>query len=297
MCEVQDCRVLQQGLPKVTLETSQVRLRFGPSSIPQSPLTPDGIAWRQRPFCLLHIESNRVALEDALSSGVDHVESDISKHLSTFTSIHRQSLLQAAYGAVCNFQPDDKVDNFDFDAHYIRFNLRRRHNSGSDSGNPSKLFRIVAGAIRPREEMYARLRKDITGKLTGNKFHEHLVEFDQHYRNTMADSRIGVVPCLFVVANSDEHMFVGYMLLHDRLLMYARANNWDVPEPQHERWFERLQQKVELGHVFHPMKGYENKMQDIGTMVKTKGKWTWVAFTDEELELYGYHRILSCIVY
>lgn len=31
--------------------------------------------------------------------------------------------------------------------------------------------------------------------------------------------------------------------------------------------------------------------------MNSKGKWVWVAFTDEELELCGYHRLISGLLY
>lgn len=243
---------------------------------------------------------HRIDQEEANATGVKTDDGNDARYLTVFTGLHRHSLIQAAYGAICASQPDDKVDNFDFDAHYMLFHVRRRYRPGSHSGgDPSKYFRIVQGGLRPREEL---LKKQSTANSTfWSEFPKHMADLDKHHRTMTADSHhdcIGAIPCYFVIEGSSEHLIVAYMLRHDWLLKYVRANNWELPERRHDRWLESLQEKVELGHVFHHMKGLGNKgTMDFGKMVKTKGKWTWVAFTDEEIEQYGYHRLYSGIVY
>lgn len=62
------------------------------------------------------------------------------------------------------------------------------------------------------------------------EFPQHLAGLDKHHRTVSCDNCIGVVPCYFVTEGSDEHLVTGYMLKHDNMLKYMRANNCDTPE-------------------------------------------------------------------
>lgn len=97
------------------------------------------------------------------------------------------------------------------------------------------------------------------------EFKQHPADLDKHHRTVSPKNCIGVVPCYSVIEESDEHLVTGYTLKHDNMLKYMRRYHWDIPERRHDRWLEWLQEKVEFGHVFYPVKGLENKgVQDFG---------------------------------
>lgn len=213
-----------------------------------------------------------------------------AKDLDDFVHAHNHSFHQAAYAAICDFQSDDKVDDFDFDAYHIHYQLQARDDH---DGDPTRFFHIMTGAIRPREMLFAS-----SPTQPRDLFANNLVEFDKKHRAIPGKPCIGTVPCHFEVVDIDQHLMSAIMLTKDSFLNAVREKNiWTVPEPRHDLWFSQLQQKVLLGHVFKPMEGYEGWVSDIGKMVKKREKWTWLSLTWEEVATYGYHPTLSGLVY
>lgn len=188
-----------------------------------------------------------------------------AEDLDDFIHAHNHSLQQAAYAAICGFQPDGKVDGFDFDAHYMHFQLQIR---GDHLGNPTRFFHFLTGAIRPREKLFQSSLTQPRDLIATN-----LVEFDRKHRAIPGKRRIGTVPCHFEVPDINQHLMCAYMLTVDSFLDAVREKNiWTVPEPRHDLWFSQLQLKALMGHVFKPMEGYESYVSDIGKMVKKREK-------------------------
>lgn len=244
--------------------------------------------WKQhKPLCLWQQEQHAILME----RGAEGAASTLAaKDLDDFVHAHNHSFHQAAYAAICDFQSDDKVDDFDFDAYHIHYQLQARDDHDSD---PTRFFHIMTGAIRPREMLFAS-----SPTQPRDLFANNLVEFDKKHRAIPGKPCIGTVPCHFEVVDIDQHLMSAIMLTKDSFLNAVREKNiWTVPEPRHDLWFSQLQQKVLLGHVFKPMEGYEGWVSDIGKMVKKREKWTWLSLTWEEVATYGYHPTLSGLVY
>lgn len=138
----------------------------------------------------------------------------------------------------------------------------------------------------------------------------HTAKYLEYLDPSMRDAFIGIIPICYsiIIPGSGNLNRIGLSRIsHDRPLFYGAPegvrvlDGSTIPPPRHEVWLERLQSKVELGHVFNPKRSVWSSMLKAGLgEIKRKsegGKYSWAPLTKEESRRYGYQYIVCGLSY
>lgn len=138
----------------------------------------------------------------------------------------------------------------------------------------------------------------------------HTAKYLDYLDLSMRDAFIGIIPiCYSIIMPRGSNLNrIGLIRIsHDRPLFYGAPegvrvlDGSTIPPPRHEVWLERLQSRVELGHVFNPKRSVWSSMLKAGMgEIKRKsegGKYSWAPLTKEESRRYGYQYIVCGLSY